>query len=77
MLLFKQGCIGSAQKSKLKSFLLAGSTTIDDESQVTEIADGGALLCCCNWKRNKTFENILEMYANFLLNFFLQINAVV
>ena len=60
MLLFKQGCIGSAQKSKLKSFLLAGSTTIDDEPQVTKIADGGALLCCCNWKRNKTFEIYLR-----------------
>ena len=63
------------QKSKLKSFLFADSTTIDDEPQVTKIADGRALLQCCNWKRKETFENIYEMYASFLQ--FLQINTVV
>ena len=46
--------------SKLKSFLLADSTTTDDEPQVTEIADGGALLWCCNWKRNETFGRDIE-----------------
>ena len=64
----------STKKSKLKSFLLADSTTIDDEPLVTKMADVGALLWCCNWKRNETFENIFEMYANFLQ--LLQINTV-
>ena len=75
MSLFKHGCMHSAQMSKLKSFLLADSTTIDDKPQVTKIADGGALLWCCNWKRKKSFENIFEMYANFLQ--FRQINTFV
>ena len=65
----------SAQKSKLKSFLLADSTAIDDEPQVTKIADSSALLWCCNWKRNKNFENIFKMYVNSWQ--FLQINTVV
>ena len=55
----------SAKKSKLKSFLLANSTTIDDEPQVTKIADGGALLWYYNWKKT----NIFEMYANLFANF--------
>ena len=63
----------SAKKPKFKSFLLADSTTVDGEPQVTKIADGGVLLWCCNWK--KSFENIFEMYANFLQ--FLQISTVV
>ena len=75
MSLFKHRYMRFVQKSKLKSFLIANSTTIDDEPQVTKIADAGALLWCCNWKRNGTFENIFEMYANFLR--FLQINTVV
>ena len=54
------------KKSKLKSFLLADSTTIEGEAQVTKIADGSALLWCCNCKRNKGFESIFGMYANFL-----------
>ena len=53
MSLFKQVCIRSAKKSKLKSFLLVDSTTIDGEPQVTKIADGIALLWCCNWKKRK------------------------
>lgn len=32
----------TAQKPKLKSFLLAVSITIDDKPQVTKIADGSA-----------------------------------
>ena len=47
---------------------------IDDERQVTKVADGGALLWCCNWKRGETFENIFEMFANF--SQFLKINTV-
>ena len=73
--LYKCGRMCSAQKSKLKSFLLADSTAIEDKPQVTKIADGVALLWCWSWKRNKTFENIFEIYANFLQ--FLQINIVV
>ena len=73
--LYKYRRMCSAQKSKLKSFLLADSTVIEDEPKVTKIADGVALLWCCSWKRNKTFENIFEVYANFLQ--FLQINTVV
>ena len=48
MSLFKHGCM----HSKLKSFLLVDSTTIDDKPQVTKLVDGGVLLRCCNWKRN-------------------------
>lgn len=39
-----------------------------------KIADASALLWYCNRKRNKTFENIFETYANFLQ--FFQINTV-
>ena len=44
--LYKCGRMCSAQQSKLKSFLLADSTAIEDKPQVTKIADGVALLWC-------------------------------
>ena len=58
MSLFKHGCMRSNKKSKLKSFLLADSTTADDKPKVTKITDGGALLWCCNWKKMK----VLRIY---------------
>ena len=58
MSLFKHECMRPAKKSKLKSSLLADSTTIDDEHQVTKIADGGALLWCCKKGSGKASETI-------------------
>ena len=39
------------------------------------IVDGGALLWCCNWKKNQSFQEIFQMYSNFIR--FLNICTVV
>ena len=45
MSLFKDGVMRSSQKSKLKSFLLANISRIDeDKYEANKIADGGAFL---------------------------------
>ena len=76
MSLFKDGVMRSSQKSKLKSYLLANSSTIDkDQDETIKIADGGALLWCCNWKKNQSFQSIFQMYIDFLR--FLKITVVV
>ena len=75
MSLFKDGCMRPAQKSKLKAYLLTSVQTIDEELQAIRVSDGGALLWCCNWKRNETFQTIVERYAAFLK--FLKVNTVV
>lgn len=46
----------STQKSKLKSFLLADSMTVDDESQMEKIADDGAVVCAVlQLEKKRTF----------------------
>lgn len=66
MSLFKDGVMRSSQKSKLKSFMVSNISTIEDKSETKKIADGGALLWCCNWKKNQSFKTISKMYADFL-----------
>ena len=68
MSLFKDGIMRSAQKAKLKSFLLQDVPKIDQAGSKS-IADGGAFLWCCDWKRNELFENIFKKYINFLIYF--------
>ena len=65
MSLFKEGIMRSAQKSKLKQFLLK-TVNPTDAPQTTRIADGGALLWCCDWKRNELFATIFNKYSQFL-----------
>ena len=66
MTLFKNGGnMCSSKKSALKTFLLKNVKKADP-TESTRIIDGGALLWCCDWKRNETFEKICEEYSNFL-----------
>ena len=67
MSLFKDGVMRSSQKSKLKYFLLVNISTIDEDTcETIKIADGGALLWCCNWNKNQSFQTISKMYADVL-----------
>lgn len=75
MSLFKDGVMRSSQKSKLKSFMVSNISSIEDKPETKKIADGGALMWCCNWKKNQSFETISKMYADFL--HFLNITVVV
>ena len=65
MSLFKDGKMCSTKKSALKTFLLK-NVKETDLTEPARIIDGGALLWCCDWKRNETFEKICEKYSNFL-----------
>ena len=62
--LFKGGVMRSAQKSKLKSFILNNVSPVEEPAS-TRIADGGALLWCCNWKKNELFSEIFQKYIDF------------
>lgn len=64
MSLFEDGITRSARRAKLKSLLLQDVPKIDQAGSKS-IADGGALLWCCDWKRNKRCENIFKKYVNF------------
>ena len=55
----------STKKSALKTFLLKNVKETNPKES-TRIIDGGALLWCCDWKRNETFEKICEKHSNFL-----------
>ena len=58
MTLFQDGGnMCSSKKSALKTFLLKNVKEADP-TESTRIIDGGALLWCCGWKRNETFEKI-------------------
>eukprot|EP00794_Sanderia_malayensis_P008462 gene8462-9369_t len=65
MSMFKDGIMRSAQKSNLKNFSMEGVSPID-VSHTVRIADGGALLWCCDWKKDETFEIIFQRYSQFL-----------
>ena len=65
MSLFKDGKMRSTKKSVFKTFLLKNVKEADPTDS-TRIIDGGALLWCCNCKRNETFKKICEKYSNFL-----------
>ena len=74
MALFKEGIMRSAQKSKLKQFLIE-SVNPTDSSQTVRIVDGGALLWCCDWKKDETFEVIFQRYSQFLAH--LKVDTIV
>ena len=52
MSLFKDGEMCSTKKSAFKTFLLKNVKEADP-TESTKIIDGGTLLWCCEWKRNK------------------------
>lgn len=66
MSLFKDGIMRDPAKSTLKTHLLQGVQKDVTPSGSTSIADGGALLWCCNWKTNEFFSEILKKYVKFL-----------
>ena len=43
--------------------------------QTRRIVDGGALLWCCDWKKDETFEIIFRRFSQFLLH--LEIDIIV
>ena len=65
MSLFKDGVMRTAQKSKLKSHIL-DKVKATQEPVSIKIADGGALLWCCDWKKNEQFCEIFEKYTSLL-----------
>jgi hypothetical protein len=73
MSLFKDGIIRFSQKSKLKSFFLKEVPT-SQQAQSTKLVDGGPLLCCCDWRKNKSFQNLFQKYADLLK--YLHINTI-
>nr|XP_047133400.1 uncharacterized protein LOC124811573 isoform X1 [Hydra vulgaris] len=63
----------SAQKSTLKTFILNNVSPVK-EPVSTKMADGGALLWCCNWKKNELFSEI-NLYINFAQH--LQLDTII
>ena len=50
-------------KSTLKIFLLEGvKPTENTESKI--VADGGAVLWLCNWKKGEKFSKIFDLYID-------------
>ena len=68
MALFKDGLMRTATKSALKPFLQKDISSVEPKTgpKTVRIVDGGALLWCCDWKKNETFDTIFERYASFL-----------
>ena len=50
-------------KSTLENYLLKGVLTSEGVNG-TKVADGGALLWCCNWSKNEKFRNIFQKFVN-------------
>ena len=73
--LFKDGVMRAAKnKSTLKTFLLEGvKPTENTESEI--VADGGALLWLCNWRKGEKFRKIFDLYIDKCRKF--NINTVV
>ena len=69
MSLFKDGLMRSAQKHKLKNYLTRRILPMPYAPNSFRIADGGALLYCCDWNKGEIFDNIFEKYIQFL-NYF-------
>ena len=74
MSLFKDGVMRTAAKSALKPFLRNGISPVEVPETV-RVVDGGALLWCCDWKKDETFDVIFERYASFLKK--LMVNTIV
>ena len=67
MALFKDRIIRTAKKSKLKQLFME-SVNYVEAPQTRRIVDGGALLWCCDWKKDETFEIIFRRFSQFLLH---------
>ena len=52
-------------KSALQPFLKNGIPSVDVPETI-RVADGGALLWCCDWKKDEAFNVILQTYTTFL-----------
>ena len=62
--LFKDGAMRTPKnKVKLKSYLLEGNIT-SEGSDCIRVADGGALLCSCNWSTNKNLRKIFQKHID-------------
>ena len=62
--LFKDGAMRTLKnKVKLKSYLLEGNIT-SEGSDCIRVADGGALLCSCNWSTNKNLRKIFQKHID-------------
>ena len=72
--LFKDGIMRTAKKSKLKQLLMESVNSLE-APQTVRIFDGGALLWCCEWKKDETFEIIFRRFSQFLLH--LEIDNIV
>ena len=64
MSLFKEGFMRTATKHKLKDFLLAKVSPIDDieVANTHTVLDGGPLLWLCNWIKGELFQDIAQKY---------------
>ena len=62
---FKDGKMYSTKKSVLKN-LSAVECERARSNRIYKKVDRCALLWCCDWERNETFEKIFEKYPNFL-----------
>ena len=74
MALFKDGIMRTAKKSKLKQLLME-SVNFVEAPQTVRIVYGSALLWCCDWKKDETFEIIFRRFSQFLLH--LEIDIIV
>ena len=62
--LFKDGTMRTPKnKSKLKNYLSENVMTSKGVGCI-KVADGGALLWCCNWNENEKFTNIFQEYVD-------------
>lgn len=61
--LFKDGTMRTQNnKSKWKSCLSENVIT-SEGADCIKVADGGALLCCCNWIKKEKFTHISKKYV--------------
>ena len=70
MSLFKNHAMKTATKAKLKSLLLKDVfPSISPSTTFRTIADRGAFLRCCNWKKNDLFGDIFQKYTEIMGKF--------
>ena len=74
MALFKDGIMCTAKKSKRKQLLMESLNYVE-APQTVRIVDGSALLWCCDWKKDETFEIIFRRFSQLLLH--LEIDKIV
>ena len=65
MSLFNGSIMRSGTKANLKAFLLKEVPPSKPlPGTFTTIADGGAFMWCCNWKKNDLFGDIFQKYVD-------------